>query len=139
MASNTIKVSYNSGMNFSADMNGHILQIDTDVASGGTNLGPRPKMLMLASLAGCTGFDVVSILNKMRVQFSDFTISVEGNLTDTEPSLYDKITLLYSIKVKKEDEPKVEKAVKLSKEKYCGVSRMYESFAKVVFTINYIK
>lgn len=139
MASNTIKVSYNSGMNFSADMNGHILQIDTDVAAGGTNLGPRPKMLMLASLAGCTGFDVVSILNKMRVNFSDFTISVEGNLTDTEPSLYDKITLLYSIKVKKEDEPKVKKAVKLSKEKYCGVSKMYESFAKVLFAINYIK
>lgn len=138
MASNNIKVTYNSGMNFSADMNGHILQIDTDQASGGNNLGPRPKMLMLASLAGCSGFDVVSILNKMRVSFSDFTINVEGNLTDTEPSLYDKITLLYSIKVNKEDEPKVEKAVKLSKEKYCGVSKMYESFATVVFTIAYL-
>jgi putative redox protein len=138
MASNNIKVTYNSGMNFSADMNGHILQIDTDQASGGNNLGPRPKMLMLASLAGCSGFDVVSILNKMRVTFSDFTINVEGNLTDTEPSLYDKITLLYSIRVNKEDEPKVEKAVKLSKEKYCGVSKMYESFATVVFTIAYL-
>ncbi|MEO9210890.1 MAG: OsmC family protein [Ginsengibacter sp.] len=138
MASNNIKVTYNSGMNFSADMNGHILQIDTDQASGGNNLGPRPKMLMLASLAGCSGFDVVSILNKMRVTFSDFTINVEGNLKDTEPSLYDKITLLYSIRVNKEDEPKVEKAVKLSKEKYCGVSKMYESFATVVFTIAYL-
>lgn len=138
MASNKITVFHKEGMNFSADVNGHKIEIDTDVASGGTNLGPRPKILMLAALAGCTGFDIVSILNKMRVDFSDFSIHVEGNLTDTEPSLYDRFVLVYTIKVASEDQTKMEKAVKLSKEKYCGVSKMYETFADVSFTIVYL-
>lgn len=138
MASNKIKLFHNGGMHFSGEVNGHTINIDTDKELGGTNLGPRPKILMLAALAGCTGFDIVSILNKMRVSYSDFSIDVEGNLTETEPSLYDKIALLYTIKVADDDQPKMEKAVKLSKEKYCGVSKMFESFAAISFKINYI-
>lgn len=138
MAVNTVNLVFKSGMNFTADINGHTLEIDTDEAHGGNNIGTRPKILMLASLAGCTGFDVVSILNKMRVNFSDFSIGVDGHLTETEPSLYDDVVINYSIKVSKEDESKVEKAVKLSKEKYCGVSKMFEAFAKVSFKIIYL-
>jgi putative redox protein len=138
MAVNTIKATFNSGMNFTADVNGHKIEIDTDEAGGGNNIGTRPKALMLVSLAGCTGFDIVSILNKMRVNFSDFSISVDGHLTETEPKVYDTVVINYTIKVSKEDEPKVEKAVKLSKEKYCGVSKMFEAFAKVSFKIIYL-
>jgi putative redox protein len=138
MAVNTIKATFNSGMNFTADVNGHKIEIDTDEAGGGNNIGTRPKALMLVSLAGCTGFDIVSILNKMRVNFSDFSISVDGHLTETEPKVYDTVVINYTIKVSKEDEPKVEKAVKLSKEKYCGVSKMFEAFAKVSFEIHYL-
>lgn len=138
MAVTSIKATFNSGMNFTADINGHKIEIDTDEASGGKNIGTRPKALMLASLAGCTGLDVVSILNKMRVNFSDLSISVDGHLTDTEPKIYDEITINYTIKVSKEDESKVEKAVNLSQDKYCGVTKMFESFAKVGFKINYL-
>lgn len=138
MASNNISAVFKGGMNFTAEVNGHKIEIDTEEAAGGKNIGTRPKALMLVSLAGCTGFDVVSILNKMRVNFSDFSVNVEGHLTETEPKIYDKVHLNYSIKVQKEDEEKVLKAVKLSKEKYCGVSKMFESFSKVSFEINYI-
>lgn len=138
MAVNKISAVFRGGMNFTADLNGHKIEIDTDAASGGNNIGTRPKVLMLASLAGCTGLDVVSILKKMRVTFSDLTISVEGNLTDTDPKTYDKVVVNYSIKVAKEDEPKVLKAVTLSQEKYCGVTKMFESFAKVSFKIHYL-
>jgi len=138
MAVTSIKATFNSGMNFTADINGHKIEIDTDEASGGKNIGTRPKALMLASLAGCTGLDVVSILNKMRVNFSDLSISVDGHLTDTEPKIYDEITINYTIKVSNEDESKVEKAVNLSQDKYCGVTKMFESFAKVGFKINYL-
>ena len=138
MAVNTINATFNSGMNFTADVNGHKIEIDTDEAGGGNNIGTRPKALMLVSLAGCTGFDIVSILNKMRVKFSDFSVSVDGHLSETEPKIYDEVTINYTIKVSKEDEPKVEKAVKLSKEKYCGVSKMFEAFAKVSSKINYL-
>lgn len=138
MAVNTINAVFNEGMNFAVNVNGHTIQIDTDEAGGGKNLGTRPKALMLVSLAGCTGLDVVSILNKMRVPFSDFSIEVEGHLTDTEPKIYDTVTTNYTIRVDKNDEAKVLKAVKLSKEKYCGVSKMFEVFAKLSFTIKYL-
>ncbi len=137
MAANTITARYNSGMHFTANVNGYKIEIDkSETGEGG--IGTRPKVLMLVSLAGCTGFDVVSILNKMRVEFSDLDINVEGHLTETEPSVYDEIVINYNIKVNRGDEPKVEKAVRLSKEKYCGVSRMFESFAAVSFKINYL-
>lgn len=138
MAVNTINAVFNEGMNFAVNVNGHTIQIDTDEAGGGKNLGTRPKALMLVSLAGCAGLDVVSILNKMRVPFSDFSIKVEGHLTDTEPKIYDTVTTNYTIRVDKNDEAKVLKAVKLSKEKYCGVSKMFEAFAKLSFTIKYL-
>lgn len=138
MAVNTIKATFNSGMNFTAEVFGHKIEIDKDVSDGGQNLGTRPKALMLVSLAGCTGFDVVSILNKMRVNFSDFSVSVDGHLTETEVKTYDEVVINYSIKVSKDDEPKVLKAVQLSEEKYCGVSKMFQSFAKVSFKINYL-
>jgi len=74
----------------------------------------------------------------MRVAFSDLSVNVEGHLTETEPKIYDAVHLIYSIKVNKDDEEKVLKAVNLSKEKYCGVSKMFESFAKVSFEIKYL-
>lgn len=138
MAANTINAVFNGGMNFTADLNGHTIEIDTDETRGGNNLGTRPKVLMLASLAGCTGLDVVGMLNKMRVKFSDFSINVEGHLTETDPAIYDTVVVNYTIKVSKEDEEKVLKAIKLSKEKYCGVSKMFEAFAKVSFEVNYL-
>ena len=138
MATSSITAKFNSGMNFTANVNGHKIEIDTETDKGGNNLGTRPKALMLVSLAGCTGLDVVNMLNKMRVTFSDLLISVDGHLTETEPALYDAVVVKYTIKVKKEDEPKVEKAVKLSKEKYCGVSRMFEKFATVSSEINFL-
>lgn len=138
MAIKKVSAVYNGGMNFSTEIDGHIIQIDTTEDKGGTNLGPRPKALMLAALSGCTGFDIVSILKKMRVEFSDFSVSSEANDTDTEPSVYDEVKIIYMIRVKEEDESKVEKAVHLSKDKYCGVSRMFEGFARVSFEVNFL-
>ena len=138
MAANTINAIFKGGMNFTADVNGHKIEIDRDAEGGGNNIGTRPKVLMLTSLAGCTGLDVVSILNKMRVNFSFFSINVEGHLTETDPKIYDDVVINYTIKVDKEDEAKVQKAVTLSQEKYCGVSKMFESFAKLSYKIIYL-
>ena len=138
MAINSINADFKGGMNFTASVNDHTIEIDTTEANGGNNLGSRPKVLMLVSLAGCTGMDIVSILNKMRVKFSGLSINVEGHLTETEPAIYDEVVINYTIRVDKNDEAKVLKAVKLSKEKYCGVSKMFESFAKLSFKINYL-
>ena len=138
MAVNTIDAVFKGGTNFTVGVNGHTIEIDTDELSGGENKGSRPKILMLVSLAGCTGLDVVGILKKMRVDFSDFSIKVEGHLTDPIPTTYHKVVVHYSIKVSKKDEPKVLKAVKLSDEKYCGVTKMFKTFADVSFRIVYL-
>ncbi|MEO8820541.1 MAG: OsmC family protein [Ginsengibacter sp.] len=138
MASSTINAVFKGGMNFTTDINGHKIEIDTDEAHGGKNVGTRPKAMMLASLAGCTGLDIVGILNKMRVNFSDYSIKVDGHLTEGDAAIYDEVTVNHTIKVAKDDESKVEKAVKLSQEKYCGVTRMFEAFSKVTYKINYL-
>lgn len=138
MAINTIDAVFKGGMNFKVEVNGHSIEIDTDELGGGENKGSRPKILMLVSLAGCTGLDVVGMLKKMRVSFSDFSIKVEGHLTDSTPTTYHKVIVHYSIKVSKEDEPKVLKAVNLSEEKYCGVTKMFKAFADVSHDITYL-
>lgn len=138
MANTSINAVFKGGMNFTTDIKGHQIEIDTDELHGGNNLGTRPKALMLASLAGCTGLDVVGILNKMRVNFSNLSIKVDAHLTEGEAAIYDEVIVNYSIKADKADETKIEKAVKLSQEKYCGVTKMFEAFAKVSYKIHYL-
>ena len=131
MATNSIESVHKGGMNFTTLINGHSIVVDLAKTAGGNDEGTSPKILMLVSLAGCTGVDVVSILNKGRVKFSDFTIHIDAHLTEEHPKIYDDVTITYNIKVNKSDEIKVEKAVILSQDKYCGVSEMFRSFAKL--------
>src|SRR5664279_3865158 len=120
MATNTITSVYQGGMSFKTGVKNHDVIIDLDKTSGGNDLGTSPKILMLVSLAGCTGLDIVGILNKMKVDFSDFSINVLAHITEVDPKVYDSVTLTYKIKVKQQDEVKVKKAVTLSQDKYCG-------------------
>ncbi len=138
MGSNVISSVYKGGMAFSTLVNGHTVTIDLDRADGGNNLGTSPKILMLVSLAGCTGVDVVSILNKMKVSFSDLTINVEAHLSEDHPKIYDDVTVIYTIKVDRENEGKVKRAVDLSQDTYCGVSKMFRAFAKLSSKIIYL-
>ena len=131
MAMNSIDSVYQGGMNFTTLVHGHSITIDLTKAAGGDDAGPGPKILMLVSLAGCTGVDIVSLLKKMKANFSDFSINVKAHLTEVHPVIYDDVTITYSIKVSKADESKVEKAITLSQDKYCGVSEMFRAFAKL--------
>ncbi len=112
--------------------------IRIDGAEENVSTGVRPKALILSSLAGCTGIDVVDLLRKMRVEFSDFKIDVEGELTEEHPKTYHTVHLTYFIKVKEEDKSKMEKAVNLSQEKYCGVSSMVKKFAELNVKVEYL-
>lgn len=138
MATNSINATFKGGWHFAVDVKGHTIDIDNTKENGGKDTGPTPKIFMLLSLAGCTGFDVVSILTKMKVNFSDFSIKVDGDLTSEMPTTYNNVSIHYTIKMKKGDRPKMERAVKLSEEKYCGVSRMFQAFSKVHFDISYL-
>ena len=94
---------------------------------------------MLSSLAGCSGLDIASLVKKMRVDVADFTIDVEGELTDEHPKFYHKVSMTYNFFGKDLDKKKLQKIVDLSVEKYCGVMAMFEKFADVTIAINYLE
>lgn len=125
MAKEQIKINWLENMAFEAKVNGHTIILDATEAVGGENRGPRPKPLMLVALAGCTGMDVVSILKKMRVEPEGFNVLVEGDLTEEHPKQFTKMHVIYEFKGKDLPMDKLEKAINLSEERYCGVSAMY--------------
>ena len=126
-----VNVEWKEEMAFEAHVNGHSIMLDADERVGGKDRGPRPKPLILVSLAGCTGMDVVSILAKMRVKFDSFRVDVEGELTGEHPKYYKTITLRYIFSGKDLPYNKIEKAVNLSQERYCGVTAMLSAKAEI--------
>jgi putative redox protein len=122
---------------FDVQQNGKTIRIDSSGDTGTT--GVRPKALILSSLAGCTAIDVVEILAKMRVTYSDFRIDASGELTEELPKVYHTIHLIYYVKLQDpNDQAKMEKAVNLSQEKYCGVTAMVKKFADLKVRIEYL-
>ena len=124
------KTSWKGNMAFEWEVNGHKVMIDATERVGGENKGPQPKPFMLAALGGCTGMDVVSILKKMRVtdMLDDFNVEVSGELTDEHPKHFTTMHVTYTFTPKDGVElpmAKIEKAVNLSEERYCGVSEVY--------------
>ena len=120
-----LDLSWKQNLAFEYDMDGHHLIVDASKEGGGDDLGLRPKKLMLTALAGCTGIDVIMILKKMQVVPETFNVIVEGDLTEEHPMRYHKMKVIYQFKGKDLPYDKLEKAVKLSEEKYCGVSAAY--------------
>lgn len=136
MDTHFVSTKHLQGMAFTADINGHFVPMDS--SDDGLQTGASPKRLMLASLAGCTGIDVVSILEKMKVSFSEFSIDVDGTLSEEHPRIYERVKITYHIKMLEADRLKMEKAVALSQDKYCGVSAMFRAFSKIETVMNYL-
>ena len=102
---------------------------------GSKQHGFSPKALLLAGLAGCSGIDVVDILEKMRVDFSDFTIDTEAEQTTEHPKVFKEIVITYRLKTASGNEDKVRKAIDLSLEKYCGVSAMLKKNSPINYKL----
>jgi putative redox protein len=99
------------------------------------NAGFSPKALLLTGLAACSGIDVVEILEKMRVPFSDLKIDTEAEQTDELPKVFKDIHLRYKIGCDQTNRDKVIKAIGLSLEKYCGVAAMLKKNSKIDYTL----
>lgn len=121
----------------STNPSGDVMTIDAGPENGGEGKGLRPKALMLSALAGCTGLDVASLIEKMKLEVSDFTIETEGELTEEHPKTYHTVRVDYHFYGSNLDPKKLERAVNLSVEKYCGVMEMFRQFAKVEIKIHY--
>ena len=138
MATHNSELKWIDELKFDAFQNGKTIRIDANPDESAST-GVRPKALILSSLAGCTAIDVVELLKKMRVEFSDFSIKVSGELTEEHPTTYHTIKLTYLVKLKDPaDRDKVAKAVNLSQEKYCGVTAMVKKFADLQVGIEYL-
>ena len=132
MSKNLVTTTWKENMQFESDNpSGLNLFMDAGEESGGEGKGYRPKALMLSSLAGCSGLDVVSLLKKMRVEITDFKIEATGELTEEHPKFYNKVKVDYHFTGSNLKEDKIKKAVNLSVEKYCGVMEMFRQFAEV--------
>lgn len=133
-----VKTSWLGNMTFEGDVNGHKILVDAETHVGGENRGARPKSLMLLALGGCTGMDVISILGKMKVHVEKFSVYVEGELTDVYPKYYNKMHVIYEFTGKNLPLDKLQRAVELSEEKYCGVSAVYKKVIEMTSEIKII-
>lgn len=118
---------------FESTHQGNTIKVDGDKKSG-----HGPKALLLSGLAGCSGVDLVDILEKMRVAFSDLTIDVEAEMTEGIPSVFRHIHVMYRLKTDKQNEEKVRKAIDLSLKKYCGVSAMLQKNSPIDYQLEII-
>ena len=135
--SHKITTNWKGNMLFDSDNpSGHHVLMDTDV-EGKAREGLSPKALMLSSLAGCSGLDVVSILDKMKINTYDLKMEVEGLLTDEHPKYYHTVILDYHFTGEDLNEEKINRAVQLSVEKYCGVMEMFRRFAEVKTNVHF--
>lgn len=135
MTTHSIKTVWEENNTFSTDIDGHNVVIDLGDDQGGQNKGPRPKRLLLAAAAGCTGLDVVETLRKMRVEPKSFDIKIDAQLTDEHPKKYESMKLIYEFKGENLSEKKIKRAVELSFENYCGVLAMYKSCVPITYEV----
>ncbi len=119
---------------FESDHDGNKINID-----GNKKKGHGPKALLLSGLAGCSGIDVVDILEKMRVKFSDLTIEVEAEQTAEHPKVFKDILITFRLKTEKDNDDKIRKAIDLSLEKYCGVSAMLRKNSAIRYKLEILK
>lgn len=128
-------VTLKDGMHFIGELQGFEIPLDAAEEVGGQGKGMRPKELSLTSLAGCTAMDVISILRKMKIEPETFSVDVESELTEEHPRVFAWIKLIYRLKGKEIPYAKVERAVKLSQERYCGVSAMLSKVTTIDWEI----
>jgi len=130
-----ISVVWKGDMAFEANVDGHSVIMDALPAAGGKDLGPTPKPLLMASLGGCTGMDVISLARKMRQEVESFEIRLQGTITEEHPMHYQAIHLIYVFRGKNPDPEKLKKAIDLSQEKYCGVSATLKKGVLITYEI----
>jgi putative redox protein len=130
------RIKWTEGMSFVAESgSGHAAYVDGAPENGGRNLAMRPMEMVLAGAAACTAFDVVLILKRGRQPVTDCVVEAEADRAAVEPRVFTRIRLAYTIAGHGLDPRQVERAVKLSKEKYCSATIMLGKTAEIETTI----
>ncbi|MDH6301337.1 putative redox protein [Polynucleobacter sphagniphilus] len=127
------------GMAFSAETgSGHLINMDGAPEAGGKNLAPRPMEMLLAGAGGCSAFDVVLLLQRSRQAISACNVTLKAERATEDPKVFTKINLHFQIKGKDLDPAKVDRAVKLSHDKYCSATAMLAKTAELSYSIELV-
>ena len=133
-------VKWNTKMNLTAKADsGYEVVMDAYSNVGGEDLGPRPTELVLMGLGGCTGMDVVSILEKMKQEITSFEIKLHADKAQEHPKIFTHIVMEYIVTGRNIDRGAVEKAVMLSREKYCSVQAMLRKAAEIEIKVTVLE
>jgi putative redox protein len=128
------KVTYTYGLQFVGEASSsHAIVIDGEPAFGGHNTGLRPMELLLVSLGGCSGMDVISILKKKKQDVTGLEINVTGQKAENYPKKFTDITMEFIVKGRSISEEAVKRAIDLSMNKYCSVKANLEGSAKISY------
>lgn len=128
------------GVNFIASTeSGHEINMDGSDTIGGENKGARPMETVLAGLGGCSAMDVMSILKKSRQEVTDCQIEIDAERADAIPAVFIRIHMHYRIHGSGLDQRKVDRAISLSMEKYCSVTRMLEKTAEITSSFEIVQ
>jgi len=117
----------------------HSVIMDGDIEGGGRNAGIRPMEMLLLGMGGCTAYDVVSILEKMRQPVTDCVVEVEAERSDDHPKVFTDIRVRFVVSGRGLDPGKVDRAVHLSNDKYCSATIMLAETATVSHEIEIIE
>lgn len=127
------------GMAFSAETgSGHLINMDGAPEAGGKNLAPRPMEMLLAGAGGCSAFDVVLILQRSRQAISACNVTLKAERATEDPKVFTKINLHFQVKGKDLDPAKVDRAIKLSHDKYCSATAMLAKTAELSYSIELV-
>jgi len=118
---------------------GHVVAMDGAPDGGGNNLAPRPMEMLLTGAGGCSAYDVVLILKRGRHDIRHCQVKLEGERAATDPKVFLKINFAYTVTGKGLSPAVVERAVKLSHEKYCSASAMLAETAEITHTVNIVE
>jgi putative redox protein len=130
------RIKWVEGVSFVAETgSGHAVVVDGSPDAGGRNLGPRPMELVLAGTAACTAFDVVWILKKGRQPVTDCVVDAEAERAPDDPKIFTRIHFKYRVSGRSLNPAQVERAIKLSKEKYCSATLMLAKTAEITYEV----
>ena len=126
------KAVWKGGLSFTGTSDGtYLIPLDASKAAGGHDLGFRPLQLFAVGLVGCTGMDVISILQKKRQDIREFEVSAVVEQAEQHPKVFTKIVLTYSVTGLNISKEAVERAVELSEKRYCGAKAMLQETAEI--------
>ncbi|MEW6023751.1 MAG: OsmC family protein [Pseudomonadota bacterium] len=137
-----VKVSWNgpSGMSFRAQTgSGHMVAMDGAPEGGGHNLAPRPMEMLLVGTGGCTAYDVVLILQRGRENVHGCDVTLQAERAETDPKVFIRINFHFVISGRNLKPAAVERAVKLSHEKYCSASIMMAKTAEMSYSFEIVE